>query len=132
MNFCDARGCRPSSPMRAAISTNIFGWLWRHSDTYGRSSESATCKQTNCVRGCRAHYVAAGLLEFAIARRTLAEVTPVWMSVQFFPSLVEPVDGQEERLRIGTMNRNGHVMASGGFPHQIKAWVVDPDESPGA
>ncbi len=46
-----------------------------------------------------AHHVAPGFLQFAVARQTLAVVTPIGVRVQLFPAFVEPVDGKEKRPR---------------------------------
>ena len=50
------------------------------------------------------------------------------MCDQLLITLVEAVDGQEERLGIGGVNRHGHLVRRGRLPHGVEARIVDLDE----
>ena len=72
-----------------------------------------------------AHDVAARLLEFAIGGEVFAVERPVRVRVQLLPALVVAVDGEEEGLRVGGVDRDRHVERRGGLPHRVEALVVD-------
>ena len=48
--------------------------------------------------------------------------------MKFLPALVESVDGQKERFRVGNVNRDRHIQRSGSLPHFIESWIVNRDK----
>ena len=52
------------------------------------------------------------------------------MVVQLFEPLIEAVDGQEKRVGVGSVNGHGHTERATGFPHRIKAPIVQLHQIP--
>src|SRR5579863_6280055 len=71
----------------------------------------------------------ASFQQLRVAGKVLPMKRPVWMIVQFLETFVEPVNGQEERLRVGDVNGHRHTKCAARLPHGIKSRIVHFNET---
>ena len=70
----------------------------------------------------------AGGQDLREAREVLAVERPVGMEAELVVALVEAVDGQEERLRVGDVDEDRQLGRGAGLPHRVEARIVDLDQ----
>ena len=55
---------------------------------------------------------------------------PIWMTIQFFPTLVEAIKGLKECHRIGDVDQNRNIQLACSCPERIETRIIDRDQFP--
>src|SRR5580658_7393748 len=77
-----------------------------------------------CVRMTSYHSVSR-FDQLSIGGKVSSVERPVWMIVQLFVSLIEPIGGSKEGNGVGDVYCDGHVQLPARVPHRIKSRIVD-------
>ena len=138
MNARVVYGCRPSSPIRAAMSTWKFGARSRivatRAEVLGRAPDVGADEHRRRVADDDGLEPVDQLVE----RREAVEIraagragrpeVPVGVLVELLPALVPCVERLEERDRVGDVDRHRDAELARGGPQRVQARVVDRDE----
>src|SRR3954454_22760711 len=74
--------------------------------------------------GMPAHDTASSFLQLVIRREIRAVERPIGMGLQLIPTLVESVNGLEERTGVRGVDRNWNSELPSGVPHGIEALII--------
>ena len=122
-------GWRPSSEMRASMSTYMFGYRSSQSATAARSSASLPkWAQMNVVFGCRAMTRCSWASRSWRLGNVVAVEEPVGVLVQLVPALVVAVQRREEGGRVGGVDHDRPLVLAADLPDRVELRVVDRHE----